>query len=251
MSKEIRMEAIKQVMQTFRLPFLFFLLLVLGRIQTIVAQTVPLNKEEMGALLDKNLGRLETGNFAMRFHGIAMNVPKPLDIFSLPSYKVFRGGYYYCDNNKFELSTGAVKALCDGKVLVLIDEVNHQVMIDSINQAPAIVQEGMSFADMRKYIGPGYDGEGVLSYLGLQKVQGKNCHAIQLAFPGEEGKSSIYYVSAKDERLLLMAEKRQGAYDVYWLEGIGPAPGKHVYTIQLPKRELHTLYGYEVTDLRF
>jgi hypothetical protein len=204
----------------------------------------------MTAWLEKAMEKLGTPSFAIHFEGVSYGLRDPLDIFGQPSYKVFRGGYLYCDQQKSEMNLAGMKSLCDGKVIVLIDEVNKLVMIDSVNvnaNADATQVEAM----MQKMV-PQYTKGATISYKGTQKVKGRLCHVLSATLnAATEPQASLYYLTVKESELVLMAEKREALYDVYWIGGIGKAPAKHNYTIHLPKRELRTWYGYEVTDLRF
>jgi hypothetical protein len=218
----------------------------------LVAQTngKP-SEQEMASWLDKALGKLETGSFSIRFEGITMKAKSPLDIFRLPNYMVFKGGYYYCDKDKFEMNMGGMKAICDGKVLVLIDEIEKQMMIDSVPKG-IVSDTEMPMEDMLKKIGPQFS-EGVdFRYKGVEKLKGENCHVLSAALKAAKAaQESLYFISIKTGELVLMAEKTELLYDIYWVSKISDAPLKHSYNVYLPNKEVKQLYGYEVTDLRF
>ena len=208
------------------------------------------SQEEMALWLEKALKKIESGSFSIKFDAIAKRVKDPLDIFKLPAYKVFRGGYYYCDNDKMELNMGGIKALSDGKLMVMIDEIEHQFIIDSATTKG--VSENVPLEDIIKTMGPGFSDDLKMEYKGVQKVKGKDCHVISATMKiTESSQSSLYYLTVKSGEIILMAEFSENLYDVYWIASIGDAPLKYSYNIYLPKKEVKSFHGYEVVDLRF
>jgi hypothetical protein len=232
---------------------LFFCLMFLGdRLILGQAAKTTYTETELTDLLEKALGRLRSGDFAIYFEGISYGLKQPLDIFTAPVYKVYRGGYYFNSGDKLEMNLGGMKALSDGQVTVLIDVINKQIMIDSVHQIPLSSDDPKKEQELFEKAMGIKIGEGVaLQFLGRQKIKGKSCLVVSGSIKGTPGQQSLYYITEKDNQLLMMAEKQKLGYDVYWLDRISASPPKHSYAVNVPKKELQKLGGYEVTDMRF
>ncbi len=199
-------------------------------------------------VLDKALeGIWEKENYAIYFKAIAFDVRQPLDIFSLPAYRQRLGGYIYVDGKRFEMRLGVMKALCDGKLLVMVDESSGLMVVDSLREK---TMEGFDEElDLEALLNEKF-GLGQLSLEGKELVNKRECYRIRCTFENS-GNEALYYVDVQKGTLTLMAERTGEDYDVYLVDRIGAAPPRHVYTVNLPDRELEELYGYEVIDMRY
>ncbi|HEX8549896.1 MAG TPA: hypothetical protein VF691_23240 [Cytophagaceae bacterium] len=233
---------------TQRFILLFWACLILSSTAGYTQQA--LDEKAVATILDKAMGTvgMEDPDLAFTFEGIAFGIQDPVKIFSMPVYEVHRGGYMYCEGRKFEMQLGIMKALCDGKLMVIIDEKSKMMVIDSLrDHVPGFKNEN---PDREKMLAE-FIGEGKLSYVGKQKVNGRECHKIKADIEGGDATHILYWVDVKTEKLLLMAEYQNKAYDVYWIKKISKAPKGYVYAVNVPKKETEKLYGYEVFDMRF
>ena len=214
----------------------------------VLAQTDP-NKEKALDLLHKSFGGLgEKENYAIHFEAIASGLQEPKDIFKLPVYKIYKGGHLYCDGNKFEISTSGVKALCDGKLVVAINEMAKSMVIDSLRRPKN--EDSQKEIDIAKRFGHDFD-DMTIKYQGTEKINGKQCHKIYVYLPDNPKYHVFYWIEVSTEKLYLMAEWQEKSYEVYWIRKIGKAPSNYVYNVNVPKKEIDKLYGYEVFDMRF
>jgi uncharacterized protein YodC (DUF2158 family) len=202
------------------------------------------------ALLEKAMGPIGTEErMALHFEGLSFGLASPTGIFSQPVYKVYRGGYMYNDGKKFEVQLGVIKALCDGNIMVVVDEQSKTMIVDSLRSSvPGFADQA---PDIEKLISQEI-GDADLKYEGTETVNGRNCHRIRAQYKDKDKASHIlYYIEEKSGKLLLISEYQQGAYDCYWIKKIGKAPENYQYTIHIPGKEMEKLYGYEVYDFRF
>lgn len=202
-------------------------------------------------ILDKAMSSLdpEGGSMAIYFEGIALSASHPRDIFTMSAFKVYRGGFFISEGKKFEMQLGVLKALSDGKLMVIIDEVSKTMVVDSVREK---MLEGVEeeMPDIEKLLDENF-GNMELKYSGKETVNGKVCHKIKGELKEDPSKHVYYYVEEATNRLLLIGEWQGEAYDVYWIRKIGKAPGNHQYQVNLPSRELTSFYGYEVVDMRY
>ncbi len=221
------------------------LLLLLGSFSGFAQQGAD---NQAFRILDKALeGLWEKESYAIYFKAIAFDVQKPLDVFSLPAYRQRLGGHIFVDGKRFEMQLGIVKALCDGKLLVMIDESSGLMVVDSLREK---TMEGFDEElDLEALLNEKF-GLGQLSLEGKELVNKRECYRIRCTFE-DSGNEVLYYVDMQKGTLTLMAERTDEDYDVYLIDRIGDAPARHVYTINLPDRELESLYGYEVIDMRY
>lgn len=198
-------------------------------------------------LLDKALGgALGQNNMSITFEGIAYSQQDPVAIFNLPVYEVIRGGYVYVDGKKYEMKLGSMKAISDGQIMVVADEVSKTLYIDSLRTLPAD-----SVVPLVERLVSENFGEGNLSYIGKEKVNGKMCHKIKSSFSNQFNTHVYYWIEVATDKLYLMAEWQNVGYDIYWFNNIGKAPSNYDYSVNLPNTELDTYYGYNVIDNRF
>jgi hypothetical protein len=210
---------------------------------------VDQRKEKSYAILDKAFGPIgDVENYAIYFEGIARNLKNPLEIFSLPVYKIYRTGHIYIMGKKFEIEMGEIKALSDGKLMVVINEDMRSLVIDSLRENYS--DEKTDLADVKELFGD-YNSEDILTYMGTEVVNKKECHKIKAA-PKDNSSMYVYYwVEVSSGKLLLMAEYMENSYDVYWIRKIGKSPEGYPFFVNVPKTEVKKLYGYEVFDMRF
>lgn len=203
------------------------------------------------AMLDKAFGdALLSGNVALYFEGLAFGQQDPKKIFTLPVYQVLRGGYAFVDGKKMEMQLGTMKSLCDGKLFVMINEKVKMMYVDSV-RASALAEMERQGGEKPDFIKSLTDiaGAGDVVFIGDEQVNGRLCHHLKASF--SKGSHVQYWIDAKTEKLYLVAEWQEKAYNVYWINRIEQAPKKHDYSIHLPAKQLNTYYGYEVLDNRF
>jgi hypothetical protein len=201
-------------------------------------------------LLDKAMGPVgdEEGNAAVYFDAIAIGLKDPKEISSLPLYKVYKGGFFIQDKNKFEIQIGVMKALCDGKLMVVIDETAKSMVVDSVRDKPPVeLGEMPSFESLMD----DNFGDMKITYEGKEQMNGKLCHKIKGTFLKEKTAMVYYWVQVDNNHLQMIAEKNDELYDVYVVKKISTAPKNHMYTVNLPNKELKTFYGYQVYDFRY
>lgn len=199
-------------------------------------------------LLDKSLGKyLEMDNMAIYFETIAFEVKEPEKIFTLPVYKVHKGGYMFTLGKKYEIQIGTLKALCDGKLCAFIDETQKTMFVDSLVH---ISPSDSSLANMEAAMDQSIN-DAKLSYVGEVVLQGKKCHKIKAIVSGQMSGHVLYYVDMETGQMALMAEYQNSSYTVYHFGKITKVPAGHEFGIQLPKKEIQSFYGYEVIDNRF
>lgn len=231
---------------------LSFILLVQFAAFTVSAQ-VNTSDEKAMEILDNAIGELVVSeNFAIYYDGIAAGVKTPEDIFTLPVYEVSRGGHLFVDKDKFEVKAGFMNSICDGKLMVLIQEQNKTMFIDSVNIAADTLADPLSdpqFDELMKE----YFTEGVIKYQGIITINNHKCHKIRSEIKNNSGNTHvIYWVDVNSGNLYLMAEyDGNNAYTVYWINKVTKAPLKYNYTIFLPPKHLTTFHGYKVIDNRF
>lgn len=224
-------------------------LLALGFLNTVLAQAKQQIDEKAFQILDKAFGNfLESENVGIQFEGIAYGIQKPEDIFTLPVYKIFRGGYLYMNKNKFQIELGLMKSMSDGKLMVVIDEQSKTLLIDSVRKNS--FEDGES-EEMSMLINEDFK-ESNLIYRGIATVNKHQCHKISSYVKGTGGNAEVtYWVDAVTGQLYLMSENQNGSNNVYWFNRIGKAPENHKYDVYFPKKSLTTFQGYTVLDNRY
>jgi hypothetical protein len=208
-------------------------------------------QEDCVRMLTKALpGAGEGGDFAITFEGIAFGLERPQAIFTAPVYEVHRGGYLFVKGSKYEIDLGMMKALCDGKLMVVIDEAGKTMYVDSLRTSLPNDQRGTS-PDVAQLLGQTF-GDAKVTYQGKEMVNGQSCHKLRTQTEGGEYIShSLFWISEATGNLVLMADWAEGGYDTYWVRSVGATPKGHDFSVNLPKQELDELYGYKVTDLRY
>lgn len=200
-------------------------------------------------IMEKAMAPLENEKgSAIYFEGLAYGVKEPSAIFTLPAYQVFRGGFLFQEGKKFEMQLGMMKGLSDGKTMVMVDEISKVMYVDSVRRESPIKGERPDIAELlKKHI-----GESSLKYSGKEKVKGIECHKIEALSKAEERTIPIiYWVDVKNNQLVLMADKQNDLYNVYWIKSMGLPPKGHDYSVKLPAKELEKFHGYEVIDQRY
>lgn len=203
-------------------------------------------------LLDKSLGIVFSGkSYAIYFEGITYSVERPLDIFTLPVYQVYRGGFAIMDNGRYEVQLGAMKSLCDGRIVVVVDEVSKMMVVDSVRNYSSGNDTSGSAADLLRMLDEKFT-EAELVYESTEIVNGKSCHRLKGVYPKDAGIYVYYWIEEKTNKLLLMAEHQENGYfDVYWFREIVKAPKGHKFDVHLPDKYIENFHGYEVADFRY
>jgi hypothetical protein len=203
-------------------------------------------------ILENAMSKLQEPDYVIYYEGLALGTNSPTAIFTMPKYKIYRGGYFIVDNEKFELSLGLFKGLSDGKLVVYINEAEKSIMIDSVRATP-LVETGdadpmVEYAKMMDF-----DMQNIkFNYEGKEKVNGHLCYKIKSNEHGKEKRFACYYVKVKDSKILLMSDFNGVAYDNFWIKEIKNAPKNHKFDIKnIPNTEISTLAGYKATDMRF
>lgn len=211
--------------------------------------TAQAGQQDARQIMEKAMTKVGTGRFAIYFEALGYGLTKPQDIFTLPAYKVYKGGYFFNDNNRFELSTGIFKGVSDGSIMVFINEEEKSMVIDSIRTGTPTGEEPTM--EMFRSLLPGVAADQELVYDGKETLKGTACHRIKTQSQESQAIVSYYYVSVKDSRLVMMADYHDKKYDVYWIKKIASPPAAYTYTVKIPRHEVSKLYGYEVYDMRF
>ncbi len=220
---------------------------------TLLLLLIPLHaspqQDKALGMLDGALGfLLEQDNGAIYFRSIAYGLDNPAEVFSLPAYKEKMGGYWIFDGDKFELSIGDTKGLCNGSIFTIINEAEGLMYIDSVRpENPGDTAAGMPA--LMQHLNDEF-GEHALKYAGEETMNGVLCHKVKVTYK-ESDTHVLYWINKATGKLYLMAEFQQGAYTVYVVRKTGNAPANHDYTINIPDRELHEYLGYTVMDMRF
>lgn len=201
-------------------------------------------------ILDEAIGFIfEEGSGAIYYENVALNVADPMDIFSLPLYKIEKGGYWFFDGDRFEMNAAGMKALCDGKLISLVDENTQMMYLDSVRKGPMLEVEGEE-PDMLQVIDKQF-GDGNTKYLGEEEVKGRLCHKIEAHMEKMPDEYVWYWIDQKNSQLLLMAEHSGDSFTVYEIKKVGKVPKDHNYEIVMPNHELSEFYGFQVIDMRF
>jgi len=202
-------------------------------------------------LLDKAFGKdIESGNAGIYFESIAYGLKDPKGIFTLPIYQVIKGGFLCMEGKKYEMQLGIVKALSDGKLMVMIDEESKMMYVDSV-RASVPGSDSTEMPDMHKLMDEMIGGEGALSYAGIENINGKRCHKIKATVSDAAHTHVYYWIEESSKKIYLMAEWQNNAYNVYQFRSVGKAPKEHEYAIYLPEKEIDKYYGYTVIDNRY
>jgi hypothetical protein len=198
-------------------------------------------------MMEKTMKDLDhRSGFAIRFESIAFGVGKPKDIFTLPIYKVYKGGFVFMENDKCEYNMGMIKMLSDGKLYVYVDEASKSIVIDSVRNGTEEV--GDVFAEMF----PGNSENLTYTLMGKDTIGRFGlCNLVRCDMTKDKSHYSLYWIDAKTGFMRMYAEYQEGRYNVYLISKISAPPSNHNYTVYVPKAELTTLAGYEVYDNRF
>lgn len=226
----------------------FITVLLLGLLTNAIAQNDTQKKAI--DMLDNVVGKyLEKKSMSMKFEGIAYGIKDPKSIFTLPPYKIYRGGYVYLDNEQFEMQLGSIKSVCDGEVMVIVDEVSKMMYIDS-TKAIRGVRDKMQekTPDVGKLLLDQL-GDGDIEYIGTEIINGKRCNKLRSTFTN--GIHTLYWIDITRNQLYLMAEFQNGMYDVYWFSQIAGAPKNYEYKVNISDKPMTKFYGYEVIDNRY
>jgi hypothetical protein len=200
-------------------------------------------------ILDRALGdKIQQENIAIYFESIAYSIKNPLSIFTLPTYAVVKGGFLIADGKKYEIQLGKMKSLCNGKIFIVIDDDLKAMYIDSLRENG--INDTMQVSQIDKMLQETF-GDAKLSLLGDEIVNGNNCYKILAEFSDENHSGVYYWVNKLSGKLLMMADRNGKEFDVYVIRQITNAPVKYDFTINIPSKEVNSLYGYEVFDNRF
>ncbi len=211
-----------------------------------IAQTSS-GREQAEKILDKAIGEVfASESIGISFEGIAYGINKPEDIFTLPVYKVYRGGYLFVNKDKYKVELGLMKSVSDGNVTVMVDEQSKTMIVDSVRK-----EQTAGTDDISALINEDFK-ESTLEYLGEVMINNHKCYKIISHVKGEKTATEVgYWVDVASGQLYLMSEKQNDICNVYWFGKVGKAPEGYNYTVFLPKKQLTTFHGYTVVDNRF
>ena len=167
-------------------------------------------------ILDKAIGDVFfTENFSVHFEALCTGLKKPEEIFKMPVYSVYRGGYVFVDGDKFEMNTGMIKTMSDGKLMIAVEERSKTMFIDSVkkdNKDCDLDSLGLiEFDNSTKE----FFIEGKLNYQGEELINSRKCHKIRSDIKNTMGETHvIYWVDVKTGKLYLMAEHQKEGYTV-------------------------------------
>jgi len=228
---------------------LIVLSIVLGFTQTALAQQATVSADDKAyTILDKAIGETFTSqNIGIYFESIAFGIDKPESIFTLPVYKVFRGGFVLIDKDKYQVELGLMKSMSDGKLMVVVEEESKTMIIDSVRKGTKEEEQ----EEMDAFLKDDFL-DGVLEYQGTVMVNNRSCHKIKSTLKNaKEDMHVIYWVDVKSGELYLMAEHMHNTNNVYWVSKVGKAPENQKYDIYVPKKGITNFHGYKVIDRRF
>lgn len=230
---------------------IIFLCLGVISLNTGFAQNVLSEKQSLQLLENAFMTRMEKSNIAINFEGISFGLKDPQAIFSLPSYKMYRGGHVYISGKKMEIKLGLMNCISDGHIFLMSDEQNQTIYIDSVERK-VLMQPLQKETPMPDFWDSFEElvGKGELLYEGQEMVNGTKCHKIKAQY-ATGNIHAIFWVAVQTGQLYLMAEWQNKSYDVYWVKSIKDAPTKYSYTINLPQKTMTDFHGYEVFDNRF
>ena len=201
------------------------------------------------SLVDKAFSQhMESGNLYVKYKAIGYGLKKPAAIFDYPAGKLHElKGYMMINKNQCELDLVQFKLLSDGKLTVMVNNIDAFMYIDSVRLtggAATVENFNRMFSQL--------DDPTALQFAGDENMKGVKYKVVEVSYKENKERKTLYYVNAATSQLTLMAElNKPNDYDVYWVEWIGKAPETHDYTIRLPKRLLENYYGYTVIDNRF
>ncbi|MGZ4118445.1 MAG: hypothetical protein ACXVPY_13230, partial [Bacteroidia bacterium] len=200
-------------------------------------------------ILDKAIGDVfSSENVGVYFEGIAFGLKKPEDIFTIPVFKLFRGGFVFINKDKYQVELGTMKTISDGKLMVVVDEQSKTMLLDSVNKN---TPKEISSQQLEALVKDDFKSA-TLTYEGIETINNHQCHKIKsIVKNGTSSSDVIYWVDTTTGQLYLMGENQNGEYNVYWLSKVGKAPENFNYSIHLPKNKLSTYHGYSVVDNRY
>lgn len=226
---------------------LSFIFIVLSFFNSSFAQ----DKTKAMELMTRAMAKLESPSYAIMYEGIAFGCNNPLDYFKLPAYKVYKGGYFYFKDDKYEIRQGHIKGICDGNIYAFINEQEKVILLDSVRDYKALSKEEINYEKELSNI-MGFDlADSEFYYIGTEVLKGTTYHKIKSKALGNEGYYSIYYITMKDNRLFMYADFNGKNFDVFEVKTIKDVPEKHQFTLDIPKKRLTELYGFKVMDMRF
>ncbi len=200
-------------------------------------------------LLEKAMSPLSGERGVISFHKIAYGIKEPLSIFSLGKDITYQSCYYIFDGRKFEMNLGEMQALSDGRLLVVVNKPAGQIYIDSMRTENPVDKNVGTYSDLTKMFETEF-GNSMLNFVGEEVVNGILCKKIKASF-SESKDYVLYWVDAEKGTMVLMAENQQNSFVVYWVKEITNNPGNHDFDIHLPKKEIESMYGFTVFDMRY
>jgi hypothetical protein len=213
------------------------------------AQTNAGIQQEAMDLLDKAFAPVNNSEtYGITFETIAYELKNPVDIFSLPGYKVHKGGYLYVSKNKYELKLPHVKAISNGVLSLMTDELNKVLYIDSVKSMNEI-QEGRE-QDVKDLFNKNFRDQ-KLSIEKEETVSGEKCHRIKSTMLVNGVSAEMIWWVSKSGKLIMYAEKSGSGYTVFLIKNIGKVPAGHKFDFYFPREEKQELLGYKVFDFRY
>ena len=236
--------------RTFYIQYILITLnILLNANQALMAQQPGISADDKAyKILDKAIGDLFVSqNTAIYFESIAFGIDKPESIFTLPVYKVYRGGFVMIDKNKYQVELGLMKSMSDGKLMVVVEEQSKTMIIDSVRNGTKEEEE----EELNAFLKDDFL-DGTLEYQGTVMLNNHSCHKIKSTLKNaKEDMHVIYWVDVKSGELYLMSEHIHNTNNVYWVSKVGKTPTNQKYDIYVPKKGITNFHGYKVIDRRF
>jgi hypothetical protein len=188
-----------------------------------------------------------SNNVGIYFDAIAYNVQKPEEIFTLPAYKVYKGGFLFVDQKKFQMELGLMKSISDGKLTILIDEQSKTMIVDSVRKQEFQGDD----PTITELINDNFKSN-TLKYEGETVINNQKCYKIRSVIKGDKDMTEVtYWIRTSNKQLYMMSETKGVKCNVYLFNRVGKAPSGFKYDVYLPQRPLTDYHGYSVIDNRF
>jgi len=204
---------------------------------------------EMNEIITKAFFPFEQGSGAIYFNKVVYDLKDPLSIFSTPNEDAYLSCFYVFNGNKFAINLGEIQAMSDGQVFMSASLINAEMYIDSMHTENPITKTKPTYEDVVSLFKDDF-GDDVLTDLGQETVNKVLCRKIKAGFSASKD-YVLLWVDAKTNKLVLMADYQDKAFDVYWIKSMTNVPAEYDFSMSLPSHEIQNLAGFTVMDMRF
>lgn len=190
--------------------------------------------------------------YRIDFKCIVNGVGNPFNVDSAPEDCV--SGFMHFGKDKYKIDFGVMKTVCDGKLLVLINEVDHTMLVDSMDKhrisADNILEE------LKKDSAMSHMGRLIMENKRFLNTNYQAVVATDMMY--EEGDTT----GVKLVTYLLIDDKKQWKHWIeyreelneftwFYIEKVGVDKRILDINITIPKHEIDQYAGYGVSDYRF